>query len=83
MSDDQPDTVCDAHIRPFPGPEEFTCDELGVHDSHRAKIRDRAYPGSLTTLVWHESDRRTFHGEWPGDCDSCVLPLGHRGNHAP
>jgi hypothetical protein len=52
---------------------------------HAGEIRDYAYPGSVTVMEWMEDDRRTFHGEWPGDCPvltGCMLPLGHRGSHA-
>jgi hypothetical protein len=65
---------------------------------HASTLRDYAFPGSATTIHWRESDRRNFRGEYPGRCDvatptwpdglpgetrPCVLPVGHRGGHAP
>lgn len=80
---------CDARIRPFPvgNDTELQC-EGGDHGSsdHHATLRDYAYPGSQTRLVWLEDDRRNFHGVWPGRCqqvDGCVLPSGHHGECAP
>jgi hypothetical protein len=54
---------------------------------HRGTLSDYAYPGSRTIVEWAETDRRTFHGEWPGVCpgdsfSTCVLPVTHRGEHA-
>lgn len=74
---------CDAKIRPFPNPTEVACEADGDHDQHFGVLRDYAYPGSETRLQWLESDRRTYHGDWPGACESagCPLPLGHGGNH--
>lgn len=78
--------ICDARIRPMApvNDTEVGCEEEDDHARHRGMLRDYAYPGSVTSLHWDEDDRRTFHGEWPGDCpsDGCTLPLGHRGNHA-
>jgi len=86
---------CDAKIRPFPGPTELTCEvELEGAHTHSSTLRDYAYPGSASEIHWMEDDRRNFHGDWPGRCvtvvgsgataaPSCVLPAGHRGNHAP
>ena len=77
---------CDAATRPFipENDTEIRCELDGDHDMHQSTLRDYAYPGSATAVKWHESDRRTFHGEWPGPCpENCTLPLGHRGNHAP
>lgn len=82
--------VCDAAIRPFPNETEVRCD--GRHESpaerHAGDVRDYAYPGSLTRLSWDESDRRNFHGAWPGPCTEsldghrwCRLPAGHHGVH--
>lgn len=80
--------TCDAKIRPFPNPTEVGCERTdGPHDEHRGVLRDYAYPGSETVLTWQESDRRTFRGAWR-DCDltsnvlPCILPAGHRGDHA-
>lgn len=84
---------CTAKIRPFrPVNEtEVVCnrDPVGHSHKHGGEIRDYAYEGSLTTMFWFETDRRTFHGEWPGDCPEnspqgipCLLPKGHRGDCA-
>lgn len=79
--------TCDAKIRPFPNDTELQCeDTFGHPESHRAVLRDYAYPGSKTDLVWQEGDRRTFRGDWLS-CDEspqsrCILPAGHRGRHA-
>ena len=74
---------CDAKIRPFPGFVEIDCEHHDGHPAmHRGVLRDYAYPGSMTVVEWDERDRRTFHGEWPGDCPGCVLPVGHHGRHA-
>jgi hypothetical protein len=73
--------TCDAHIRPFSHTLEVGCEEEGEHPTHKGVIRDYAYPGSQTVLQWMEEDRRCFHGEWPGDCPGCILPLGHLGDH--
>ena len=72
---------CDARLRPFPDDTEIRCDATTekVH-MHGGVLRDYAYPGSETTITWHEDDRRNFHGEWPGPCgrlSTCVLPDGH------
>ena len=87
-----PDT-CDAKMRPFPNDTEVRC-EVVEHDleaAHRAILRDYAYPGSETLITWQDNDRRTFRGDYPGRClagwdmpgkAGCVLPSGHRGDHA-
>ena len=84
-------TACDASMRPFRpvNDTEIRCDLDAVHiGEHRATLRDYAYPGSTTVIGWHDADRRTFRGEWPGACDAttpagpCILPDGHNGNHA-
>jgi DNA-binding sugar fermentation-stimulating protein len=78
--------MCDARIRPFRpvNQVELTCEVDDDHLEHSGTIHDYAYPGSKTVLHWYENDRRTFHGEWPGDCpEDCILPMGHRGGHAP
>jgi hypothetical protein len=78
--------TCDTKIRPFPNDTEISCDLEPGHDgSHHGVIRDYAYPGSATEMSWENSDRRTYHGDWPGRCEhyaGCVLPSGHRGAHA-
>lgn len=76
--------ICDARIRSMRpvNDTEIVCDEVGEHSAHKGALRDYAYPSSVTTVEWFEDDRRTFHGEWPGDCSGCILPLGHSGNHA-
>lgn len=77
--------TCDARVRPMApvNATEVACD-LGDshHQMHRSTVRDYAYPGSATIVEWADDDRRTFHGDWPGDCPGCLLPVGHRGNHA-
>jgi len=76
---------CDAKIRPFTGPAEVACeiDTPGPHQ-HRGTLRDYAYPGSVTAIIWHEDDRRTFRGEWQPCTDRpCTLPANHHGRHAP
>lgn len=74
---------CDAKIRPFLNETEVACENDGDHDAHEAVLRDYAYQGSQTTIRWLESDRRNYHGEWPGRCVvGCSLPLGHRGSCA-
>lgn len=75
---------CTAKIRPFTDDSEFECELPGhLAGSHRAVIRDYAYPGSETVLEWEEGDRRTFHGTWSACSSSgCTLPLGHWGRHA-
>lgn len=77
---------CDAHMRPFPNQTEVACRlEGNDHAEHSAILRDYAFHGSETEIRWFESDRRNYHGEWPGRCEldmRCILPNGHRGNHA-
>jgi hypothetical protein len=77
--------TCDARLRPFPNDTEIRCGKLpGTHPTHEGTLRDYAYPGSATTFTWQDDDRRNFYGEWPGQCpENCVLPLHHRGQHAP
>jgi hypothetical protein len=75
--------MCDARIRPFPNDTEVECGITGIHNLHIGDLNDQAYPGSKTTIRWFESDRRTFHGEWPGACaktKACMLPNEHRGD---
>jgi hypothetical protein len=80
MSDDE---TCAARIRPFTDDTEIACETAGVHDDHEGVVRDFAYPGSKTLLKWADTDRRCFRGEWI-ECPQrgCVLPAGHRGDHA-
>lgn len=87
---------CTARIRPLPVPTEIACEKTGdIHAEHQAVLRDYAYPGSETIITWQDDDRRCYHGDWPGACghrerlttgglmrDECILPKGHRGNHA-
>lgn len=71
-------------MRPFPNTAIIDCERNPHFDyRHEGAIRNAAYPGSITIVVWHDDDRRTFTGEW-SECDSpvCVLPAGHRGNHS-
>lgn len=63
-------------------PVEIVCEEFGEHFAHRGVLRDYAYTGSATVVEWLEDDRRTYHGEWPGACPGCILPLHHQGKHA-
>lgn len=85
---DLPD-LCDAAIRPFAPVNvfEIRCDITGpTHDRHQGTILDYAHPGSKTSISWFESDRRNFHGAWPGDCHAtqgCILPEHHRGSCQP
>lgn len=76
---------CTAGIRPLPNDTEIRCevDLAGPHE-HSGVLRNYAYPGSKTTIWWLDSDRRTFHGDWPGLCElgPCTLPLGHHGRCA-
>lgn len=77
--------ACDAKIRPFPGPTELQCEHNDPHPEmvpHEATLRDYAYPGSETVVSWYENDRRTFRGDWAPCSGTCILPAGHRGNHA-
>jgi hypothetical protein len=85
---------CDAKIRPFPDATELQCEVLHtvqpVDDAatHRATLRNYAYPGSMTGISWRENDRRTFRGQWAPCANrnkhviNCVLPAGHRGGCA-
>lgn len=77
--------TCDARIRTMRpiNETEITCEADEPHNTHTGTIRDYAYPGSETKVNWMEDDRRTFHGEWPGDCSHvmCILPKHHRGDH--
>lgn len=77
--------TCDARIRPFrPMNEiELHCSINEPHGRHSGILYNYAYQGSETSISWDEDDRRTFHGNWPGVCPGCLLPLGHRGSHAP
>ncbi len=76
---------CTAKIRPFRPVNDYevTCERTDLHNSHRAVIRDYAYPGSATELDWRDEDRRTFRSEW-AECGwtDCILPGGHHGDHA-
>lgn len=75
---------CDARIRPMipVNQTEIACYEEGEHTTHLGRLLDYAFPGSSTGIEWQEDDRRNFHGEWPGACPGCTLPLGHHGRHA-
>lgn len=83
--------TCDARIRPFPvgNDTEIACELAADHPDtigHHGELRDYAYPGSSTVLVWMDDDRRNFRGDWPGRCQQvagCVLPTGHVGRCAP
>lgn len=77
--------ACTARIRPLPNDTELRCGRPNPpHDRHEAVLADYAWPGSRTVIVWAESDRRNFHGEW-SPCPwpyGCVLPATHGGSHA-
>lgn len=77
---------CSAKIRPFPNDTELQCElEDESHETHESVLRNYAYPGSETRMTWLDSDRRTFRGNWvpcPWD-EGCILPLLHKGDHAP
>lgn len=75
--------TCDARIRPLPNGTEIWCHRDGEHTTHSGMLRDYSYPGSGTVVEWNEDDRRTFHGEYPGLCDTtnCTLPAGHPRDH--
>lgn len=75
--------TCLAKIRPFTGDTEVQCElEDDGHSEHAGILRGYAYTGSETKIVWWASDRRTFVGDWPGQCsEACPLPFGHHGNH--
>jgi hypothetical protein len=76
---------CDAKIRPMIGSTELQCesDKNASHSAHTSTLRDYAYSGSVTIITWMESDRRNFHGDWPGQCSlECILPKGHLGSHS-
>jgi hypothetical protein len=77
---------CTAKLRPFRpiNETEVSCEKSDdKHDPHEGILSDYAHVGSETIIKWFETDRRTFHNEWPGDCETerCFLPLGHRGEH--
>ncbi len=78
--------TCPARIHPMPNDTIIDCEkEVGHADTHAGTLRDYAYPGSRTTVVWMDEDRRTFTGEWI-ECpalEGCVLPANHRGGCAP
>lgn len=78
------DSRCDARIKPFPDALEIVCEKPDDgHAMHGGVLRDYAYPGSVTKIDWAETDRRSFHGAWPGLCPEpgCVLPAGHPRGH--
>lgn len=77
-------TDCPAKIRPMTAQVEINCERKAHSDlQHRGTLRDFAYPGSATTITWMDTDRRNFTGEFI-ECPQlgCVLPWGHRGEHA-
>ncbi len=77
--------LCTAKIRPFPDDTELTC-FLNEHESetkHVANVKKHPNAERSTDIYWFEEDRRTFRGDWvlcPNK--TCILPSGHRGNHA-
>lgn len=76
--------MCDAKIRPLPGPTEIQCGLAEAHMLHEGVLEDYAYPGSHTVITWQEEDRRTFRGDWApcSETTGCVLPAEHRGECA-
>lgn len=73
--------LCQHRIRPFPSFQIIDCERdehLPDDQWHEGKICDYAYPGSITKLIWHHTDRRNFSGEFI-DCPTrgCILPAGH------
>lgn len=71
---------CEAKLKLWSKPDgEFRC-RLGnlPHEEHQAT---GLY--SYQTIYWPDGDRRQFRGEFMF-CDrlTCVLPSGHRGDHA-
>lgn len=86
---------CDARLHASEGIGIIDCDQMHstVVDStqHSGVVKDYAYPGSRTTITWYEHDRRNFRGGFArcGEptptgltMGACILPVGHRGNHA-
>lgn len=79
--------MCDAKIRPFPDEIEIQCmvegdDHSEFSNRHRGII-DFEGSGPPTELFWLEEDRRTFRGTWLHcEAETCILPRGHRGEHA-
>jgi hypothetical protein len=95
---------CPSKIRPFPNDTELACEldahvpagttaadrDPDAPDfwTHRAVLRDYAYPGSETIVTWKAGDRREFTGDWPGYCrklghlQNSMLPAGHHGSCA-
>jgi hypothetical protein len=67
----------------MPDDTELKCEKSHAHYEHQAVLRDYAYPGSNTVVIWMESDRRNFRGEWAPCPSNCTLPAGHRGSCAP
>lgn len=77
---------CDAKIKPMVDDIVVSCN--GDHKKegqHSGDLKDFAYPGSVTTITWLEGDRRSFNGDWPGQCPECNplvhVPVGHLGKH--
>lgn len=76
---------CPVHIRVWspdpPGQDgEFRCRLKSGHTlgQHRATGLF-----SWQTLTWFDGDRRCYVGEFTAcDQSTCVLPAGHRGEHA-
>lgn len=79
--------ICDAKIRPMApvNDVEVGCHMVGFHQHHEGELLDYAFEGSITLFSWFESDRRNYHGSWPGACSAhgCFLPSDHAGNHVP
>lgn len=77
--------ACLAKIRPMMhvNTVEIQC-SLGDadHKTHNGVLRDYAYPGSETRIIWQEEDRRTFRGDWTpclNIVQHCILPGDHHG----
>lgn len=77
---------CPSRIRPMRpiNETELRCELADGHaGSHSSVLHGYAHPGSTTTVTWLKGDRRAFSGDF-NTCDqsTCILPAGHRGEHA-
>lgn len=83
--------VCPWKIRYGTTAEATTqCDSPPHEGDHSGPGLVHLFPDQRIT--WLAGDRREYQGEWPGYCGgddfqsalgNCVMPLGHRGRHAP
>lgn len=60
------------------------CDQPAGHRAeHSGDWHHHLHPTNTTRITWQDEDRRTFHGGFqPCPITGCVLPGGHRGDHA-